>query len=80
SDTLSDVDRFSVATELEGVYEGLIGLANTTDGTGRYIFGGYRDGEAPFTRAADGTVEFAGSTEMRQERVDGDRLMEVGHT
>lgn len=80
NDTLSEVDRISVSSEMEGVYEALIGLANTTDGTGRYVFGGYRDGEAPFTRAGDGTVQFEGSTEMREERVDGDRLLKVGHT
>lgn len=78
SGTTSDIDKASIATELEGIYEGLIGLGNSTDGTGRYVFGGYRDGEAPFARNADGTVVFNGSNDVREERVDGDRLMKVG--
>ncbi|RUO23196.1 hypothetical protein CWE08_00645 [Aliidiomarina iranensis] len=78
--TVSEVDAVSISAEMEGIYEAMIGLGNTTDGTGRYIFGGYRDGEPPFARAADGTVEFVGSTQMREERVDSDRLLKVGHT
>ena len=80
SDTMSDIDRISISSELEGIYEGLIGLANSTDGTGRYVFGGYRDGESPFVKNGAGEVEFNGSTDIREERVDGDRLMKVGHT
>ncbi|WP_194756474.1 flagellar hook-associated protein FlgL [Aliidiomarina indica] len=80
SDTVSDVDRLAVASEINGLYEALIGLGNSTDGSGRYTFGGYADGRAPFERAADGTVVFGGSENVREERVDGDRLMKVGHS
>lgn len=80
SDTMSDVDRLAVASEINGLYEALIGLGNSTDGSGRYTFGGYADGRAPFERAADGTVVFGGSENVREERVDGDRLMKVGHS
>ncbi len=34
SDTLSDADRASVASDLRGVYETVIGQANATDGNG----------------------------------------------
>nr|WP_328732318.1 hypothetical protein [Halomonas azerica] len=43
SDTLSDADRQSVASELRGVYETMIGQANATDGNGCYLFGGYAE-------------------------------------
>lgn len=78
SDTLSDVDRISVAAEMRGLYEGMIGLANSTDGSGRFTFGGYSDGRPPFERDADGNVVYTGSPDVREERVDGDRLMKVG--
>ncbi len=44
--TLSDTDRKSLATDLKGMRDALIGLANSTDGNGRYIFSGY-DSETP---------------------------------
>ncbi|TRW48812.1 flagellar hook-filament junction protein FlgL [Aliidiomarina halalkaliphila] len=80
SDTMSEIDRLSISSEIEGLYEAMIGLGNSTDGSGRYTFGGYADGRAPFERAGDGTVVFAGSQDVREERVDGDRFMKVGHT
>ncbi|MGL6159409.1 flagellar hook-associated protein FlgL [Microbulbifer sp.] len=77
SDTLSDADRASVASELRGVYETVIGQANAADGNGRYLFGGYRDGSEPFVRAADGSVSYVGDASARQVRIDASRLMSV---
>lgn len=77
SDTLSDADRASVASELRGVYETVIGQANVTDGNGRYLFGGYKDASAPFVRRPDGTVEYVGDTQTRHQQVDASRLMPV---
>lgn len=76
SDTLSDVDRESIASELKGIYETLIGQANATDGNGRYIFGGYKDNAPPFVKSADG-VEYVGDSNGREQRVDASRLMPV---
>ncbi|XUO87151.1 flagellar hook-associated protein FlgL [Halomonas sp. KM072] len=77
SDTLSDVDRESIASELKGIYETLIGQANATDGNGRYIFGGYKDNAPPFVKSADGSVEYVGDSNGREQRVDASRLMPV---
>lgn len=77
SDTLSDVDRESIASELKGIYETLIGQANATDGNGRYIFGGYKDNAPPFVKSADGSVEYTGDNNGREQRVDASRLMPV---
>ncbi|SFT55964.1 flagellar hook-associated protein FlgL [Halomonas saccharevitans] len=76
SETLSDVDRQSVASELRGVYETLIGQANATDGNGRHLFGGYQDSTEPFVKK-DGRVEYVGDSNNREQRVDASRLMEV---
>ena len=80
SDTLSDVDRESIASELKGIYETLIGQANATDGNGRYIFGGYKDNAPPFVKSADGSVEYVGDSNGREQRVDASRLMPVTET
>ena len=77
SDTLSDADRASVASDLRGVYETVIGQANATDGNGRHLFGGYQDASEPFVRAADGTVSYVGDTNTREQRIDASRLMQV---
>ena len=76
SDTLSDADRQSVASELRGVYETLIGQANATDGNGRHLFGGYQDSTEPFVRR-DGKVEYVGDGNVREQRIDASRLMKV---
>ena len=77
SDTLSDVDRESIASELKGVYETMIGQANAADGNGRYIFGGYKDDTPPFVKNGDGEVEYVGDNNSRLQRVDASRLMPV---
>ncbi|MCE8014787.1 flagellar hook-associated protein FlgL [Halomonas sp. MCCC 1A17488] len=76
SDTLNDADRQSVASELRGIYETLIGQANASDGNGRYLFGGYQDSSPPFVRSADG-VSYVGDDNARAQRVDASREMPV---
>lgn len=78
--TLSDADRQSQASELRGVYEALLGQANSTDGNGSYLFGGYKDSSAPFGKNDSGAVEYEGSDQVRQQKVDSSRMMDVGNT
>ncbi|MGC3874870.1 flagellar hook-associated protein FlgL [Halomonas sp. GXIMD04776] len=77
SDTLSDADRASVATELKGIYENLLGLANTTNGNGTYLFGGYKDDAPPFVKESGG-VAYKGDLGVREQQVDSSRKMPVG--
>lgn len=77
SDTLSDPDRVSVADELRGVLETILGQANTTDGNGRYLFGGYRDDNPPFVRDASGNIVYEGDSNSRKVRIDSSRLMPI---
>ena len=83
NDTLSEADRQSVAAELRGIYETLVGQANATDGNGRYLFGGYQDSAPPFQRvdAGDGSVPgvtYVGDDNSRAQRIDAFRDMPVG--
>lgn len=75
--TLNDTDRISVASELNGLYETLIGLANVTDGNGRYLFGGTKDKSAPFVRQ-DGHVVYVGDTGQPAQQVDSSRQIANG--
>ncbi|MGB8712850.1 MAG: flagellar hook-associated protein FlgL [Onishia taeanensis] len=75
--TLSDADRQSVASELEGIYNTMLGQANATDGNGSYLFGGYQDDAPPFVQDDSGDVSYIGDSFNREERIDSSRLMPV---
>ncbi|SDK91808.1 flagellar hook-associated protein 3 FlgL [Modicisalibacter muralis] len=75
--TLSDADRASLASDLNGIYESLIGQANTTNGNGAYLFGGFEDDAPPFVRSAGG-IEYFGSDNVRAQQVGPSRQMTVG--
>lgn len=78
--TLSDADRASLASQLQGILATVLGQANATDGNGRYLFGGYKDGTEPFIAGADGNIEYRGDANVRQQRIDASRLMAVQDT
>ena len=73
--TLSDADRASIATALQGNLDQLQGLANTDDGNGQFLFAGFKSGSAPFVRQADGAITYAGDQGQRLTQVDASRQM-----
>lgn len=73
---LSSADRASLATELEGRLDDLIGVANTNDGSGGYLFSGYQVNNVPFTRTATG-AQYNGDQGQRQLQVDSARTVPV---
>jgi flagellar hook-associated protein 3 FlgL len=74
---LSPADRKSLATELEGRLNDLLGVANTTDGAGGYLFSGYQVNSLPYTRTATG-AQFNGDQGQNQLQVDSARKLAVG--
>lgn len=80
SGALSDDDRESYATQLTGLRDQLLNLANSTDGNGRYMFAGYKTDSAPFTLAADGSVSYNGGETAITQKVDASRVMTTSHT
>jgi len=78
--TLSDSDRGSIATQLEGIRAQLLNQANSQDANGRYIFAGYKTDSAPFVDTAGTGVSYTGGTEAITQKVDTSRTMTVGHT
>ncbi|MEG1210897.1 MAG: flagellar hook-associated protein FlgL [Leclercia sp.] len=75
--TLSDNDRSSLATDLQGIRDQLVNLANSTDGNGRYIFAGYKTDAAAFDPA---TGTYAGGSTPISQQVDSARTMQISHT
>lgn len=78
--TLSDDDRTSYAQQLTGMRDQLLNLANSTDGNGRYLFGGYKTDSAPFTQDSSGNVTYSGGTTAITQKVDSSRTMITSHT
>jgi flagellar hook-associated protein 3 FlgL len=75
--TLGNVERGFMASELRGQLDQLIGLANSTDGNGNYLFSGFQSFTVPFARSGS-TVSYSGDTGSRALQVSGERQMAVG--
>lgn len=70
--TLSTADRQSLATNLQGQLQELMGLANSTDGTGNYLFSGSKGSTQPFVNTATG-VAYQGDSLQRNIQVSPTR-------
>lgn len=75
--TLSDRDRASIAMELRGRYQELLGLANSTDGNGQYMFSGYKGVTKPFVETSLGNVTYQGDQGQRLIQISPSRQMAV---
>ncbi|MFC5476037.1 flagellar hook-associated protein FlgL [Paraherbaspirillum soli] len=73
--TLSDADRASIATTLQSSRDQLLGLANSDDGNGQFLFAGFKSASAPFVQQANGSVQYAGDQGQRLVQVDVSRQM-----
>lgn len=66
--TLNASDRRTLAQVLRGGLEQLVGLANTTDGDGTYLFAGFDNRQAPFAQAGT-AVSYGGDPGTREIEV-----------
>ncbi len=74
---LSEKELKSLALELRGRYQDLLGLANSTDGNGQYLFSGYQGATRPFTETAPGVVGYAGDQGARLVQISASRQIAV---
>jgi len=72
-------NREALATELEGRLTDLIGLANTADGTGGYLFSGYQSTTQPFSKTSTGAA-YQGDQGQRTLQVGSARKMAISET
>jgi len=73
--TLSDADRASLATTIQSNLDQLVGVANSDDGNGQFLFGGFKTANAPFAGTASGGVQYVGDQGQRLMQVDVARQM-----
>lgn len=77
SGALTPGDLKSIAEEVSGRYEELIGLANATDGSGEFLFAGFRTGTKPFAETSPGVVAYFGDEGRREVAVSTSRSIAV---
>jgi len=70
SAALTNEDRQSLAIEVQENLRELLGLANTQDAGGEYLFSGYQGHTQPFTATASGPYVYNGD--------DGQRSIQIG--
>ena len=73
---LTNLERGFIATELSGSLEQLIGLANTKDASGDFVYAGFKTDTKPFVASATG-ANYAGDSNQQLLQVDSQRLMAV---
>ncbi len=67
--SMEDSQRQYLASELRGRFEELLGLANSRDGAGNYMFSGYQIGQQPFSQTPGGAA-YTGD--------QGKRMLQIG--
>lgn len=76
----SDSERHMMAVELRGHFEELLGLANTKDEQGNYLFSGFQGNTQPFVEQSAGVVTYEGDQGQRLIQVSGSRQLSVSET
>jgi flagellar hook-associated protein 3 FlgL len=77
SGTESSQGLSAIATQAAQIQNSLLGLANTQDGSGNYIFGGYSTQTQPFTLTATGAT-YNGDQGQRQVQIAAGQTVVVG--
>lgn len=67
----TDSERLNMASALQGRLDQLVSMANTTDGTGSFIFSGFQSKTQPFSNTPAGYAYFGD---------DGKKLLQVSDT
>lgn len=74
--SMAQKDRESLAVELEGRLQDLLGQANSSDGVGGYVFSGYKSTTLPFTQTATGAA-YQGDQGQRSLQVGSTRTLPI---
>lgn len=68
----------AIATEIQQLGQQLMGTANSTNGSGEYLFAGYSVNTQPFTRGSTGSVVYNGDSGVRSVQVNSETSVQVG--
>ena len=69
NDTLTAVDRLAISFEIGQIRESMLGLANSKDTNGDYLFAGFSSNTQPFVSNEAGEVQFAGDRGLHSVQI-----------
>ncbi len=72
----SDSQRAALAQGLQGDLQQMVGLANTSDGQGGYLFAGSQQSAPPFTQTGN-NVTYGGDSTLQSLQVSQNRLLQI---
>lgn len=78
--TTSDTQRASLATELDGLRDGLLSLANARNASGHSLFGGQAPGQAYAIDAATGVATYVGTATLDAVEIGEGQSIVPGNT
>jgi len=79
NNALNDTDRASLAADAAGRLQELLGLANSQDGNGNYLFSGFSSNTQPFVTAPSGSIAYNGDQGVRQLDVAPGRSVPIAY-
>ena len=77
--SLSSSERQNIAAQLQQQLQELVGIANSTDSNGNYLFGGYASSAQPFAQAGN-AVSYVGADAVNQIQISADQRISAGDT
>ncbi len=79
NDMLTASDRGAIAAEVRQLLDEMVGLANSTDSNGEYLFAGYQSNTQPFSRPSLASFSYNGDMGQRQLQISTDRQIAEGN-
>ncbi|WP_018409974.1 flagellar hook-associated protein FlgL [Methyloversatilis thermotolerans] len=74
---LSDADRKAVANDLRAMYSEMMGIANSRDAFGDYLFSGYKSTTQPFSGSVEAGASYFGDDGQRMSRIGSNREIPI---
>ena len=78
--SISDADRRSIASEIGAIENQVLGLLNSKDSSGNYMFSGSKSQTPPYSRNSDGTYSYQGDETPLSLQVSNTLNVSAGDT
>ncbi|AZE95771.1 Flagellar hook-associated protein FlgL [Pseudomonas orientalis] len=78
--SVSDADRRSIASEVGAIEDQVLGLLNSKDSSGNYLFSGSKTQTPPYSRNNDGTYSYQGDETPLSLQVSNSLRVNAGDT
>jgi len=80
NDTNGAAERTAIAVEVRQLAEEVMGLANSKDGSGQFMFAGFQVLTMPFSESPPGTFNYNGDQGQRQIQIGASRQIADGNS